>query len=51
MSRQLKDLNDMLTAKERLIEESVTAEQKKDSLKHQQALEKKVGAAISLAYL
>ncbi|XP_067939314.1 chromosome-associated kinesin KIF4A-like isoform X2 [Watersipora subatra] len=42
MSRQLKDLNDMLATKERLIEESVTAEQRQESLKHQQTLEKKI---------
>ena len=42
MSRKLKELNDMLTAKQELMEQSVTAEQKRESVKIQQSLEKKV---------
>lgn len=42
MSRQLKELNDMLTAKEQLMSECVSVEQKRDSQQKQQQLEKKV---------
>ena len=42
MSRQLKELNDMLTAKEQLMSECVSTEQKRESQQKQQTLEKKV---------
>jgi predicted RecB family endonuclease len=42
MSRQLKELNDMLAAKEALMSECVSEEQKAESLKKQLQLEAKV---------
>jgi len=47
MSRQLKDLNDMLTSKEKAVSECVTAEQKQESLRKQQQLEAKVNKNYS----
>ena len=47
MSRQLKELNDMLTAKEQLMSECVSTEQKRESQQKQQTLEKKVMYCIT----
>ncbi|KAF6028087.1 kinesin-4B [Bugula neritina] len=42
MSRQLKELNDMLAVKEQMMSECVTMEQKRESLKRQLTFEKKI---------
>ena len=50
MSRQLKELNDMLAAKEQLMSECVSTEQKRESQQKQQTLEKKVMYCITTSY-
>jgi len=47
MSRQLKELNDMLAVKEQMMSECVTMEQKRESLKRQLTFEKKVHNTLS----
>lgn len=50
MSRQLKELNDMLAEKENLMNECVSSEQKQESIKKQQQFEKKVRPCIKTDY-